>query len=160
MVFVSSFVRHNWNLGVTFLCFWLLLENVTNTVDAIVWSDNYDIKLYVYCDIDSRLRLLVYFVKPMATLIITRRLYLIVSLQSVEPPSKAAVRTLCVTLMLDVCCPILTRYSDYINQSTRFEVIEGFGCTDSSDVSILEVLIEESWAVIPPLVSIIFYYRA
>lgn len=54
LVLVTSFVRQNWNLGVAFLCFWLFLENLTGTVNTIVWSDNADIKLAVYCDIGTQ----------------------------------------------------------------------------------------------------------
>ena len=39
----------------------------------------------------SHLGIVVYVVKPMATFIITRRLWIIASLQSVDPPSKAEV---------------------------------------------------------------------
>ena len=53
LLFLSSFIRQSWNLGVAFLCFWLLVENVTSAVNAIVWADNADIKLYVYCDIGT-----------------------------------------------------------------------------------------------------------
>ena len=51
LVLMTSFARHNWNLGVAFLCFWLFLENLTFGINAIVWSNNADIRLYVYCDI-------------------------------------------------------------------------------------------------------------
>ena len=51
LVLMTSFVRQSWNLGVTCLCFWLVCVNVTGAVSAVVWSDNADIKLYVYCDI-------------------------------------------------------------------------------------------------------------
>ena len=51
LVLLTSFVRQNWNLGVAFLCFWLLLENLAGAINTIAWSDNGDIKLYVYCDI-------------------------------------------------------------------------------------------------------------
>ena len=53
MVLLSSFIRQSWNLGVAFLCGWLLLGNFIVAVDTIVWSDNADIKLYVYCDISE-----------------------------------------------------------------------------------------------------------
>lgn len=51
LALVTNCVRKNWNLGVAFLCFWLFIENLTRGVDSIIWSDNSDIKLYVYCDI-------------------------------------------------------------------------------------------------------------
>lgn len=56
LVLLTNVVRQNWNLGVAFLSFSLLLENVFyNAVGTIVWSDNADIKLYVYCDIGKHM---------------------------------------------------------------------------------------------------------
>ena len=51
LVLLTSLVRQSWNLGVAFLCFWLFFENLTDGINAIIWSDNADVKLDVYCDI-------------------------------------------------------------------------------------------------------------
>ncbi|KZV69109.1 fungal pheromone STE3G-protein-coupled receptor, partial [Peniophora sp. CONT] len=165
LVLTTSFVRQSWNLGVTFLCFWLFFENIAGAVNTIVWSDNTDIKWYIYCDIGMYistylLRWITFVVKPMATLIITRRLYLIASLQSVELPSKSARRrdvalewTLGLIIPFLVAGPIY-----YVNQFARFEVVQGFGCQDTAQSSILELIIQQSWVVVPPLISIVFYY--
>ncbi|VDC01593.1 unnamed protein product [Peniophora sp. CBMAI 1063] len=160
LVLLTSFIRQSWNLGVAFLCFWLFLENLTGGINAIIWSDNADIKLYVYCDIVSRLNMITSIVKPMATLIISRRLYLIARLQSVEPLDKAAKRkelaiewTLGLVIPLVVAGPLY-----YVVQWPRFQVEEGFGCDNSSDGSILKILLLDSWNVVPPLVSIVIYY--
>ena len=51
LVLLTSLVRQSWNLGVAFLCFWLFFENLTGGINAILWSDNSDIKLDFYCDI-------------------------------------------------------------------------------------------------------------
>ena len=51
LVLLTSFIRQSWNFGVALLCFWLFLENLIGGIDAIIWSDNADIKLYAYCDI-------------------------------------------------------------------------------------------------------------
>ena len=51
LVLLTSFIRQSWNFGVAPLCFWLFFENLTNGINAVIWSDNADIKLYVYCDI-------------------------------------------------------------------------------------------------------------
>ena len=48
---------------------------------------------------------------------------------------------------------------DYVVQNLRFEIEEGFGCTNGLDGSILSVLLINSWDVVPPLLSVIFYYR-
>ncbi|VDB95515.1 unnamed protein product [Peniophora sp. CBMAI 1063] len=160
LVLLTSFIRQTWNLGVAFLCFWLFFENLAGGVDAILWSDNADIKLYVYCDIVSHLGIITSIAKPMATLIITRRLYLITSLRSVEPPTKAARRRdLAIEWVLGLGIPLLVAGPlYYVVQWLRFEVDEGFGCTNSPDNSILHILLIRSWTVIPPLVSITFYY--
>ncbi|KZV68487.1 hypothetical protein PENSPDRAFT_582281 [Peniophora sp. CONT] len=155
LVLLTSFIRQNWNLGVTFLCFWLLLENLTAAVNAIIWSDNADIKHYIYCDIVSHLQILTYIVKPMSTLIITRRLYLIASL--FVPLLIAG--PICKPFHHSVsgCCA-LTLIQDYVHQGTRFEVERIFGCTNSAQASILELLTMDLWTVIPPLVSVLFFY--
>ena len=57
LVFVNVVVRQKWNLGVIFLCFWLGVENILLAVNAILWSDNADLKLYVYCDIGTGISL-------------------------------------------------------------------------------------------------------
>ena len=113
LVLLTSFIRQNWNFGVALLCFWLFFENLIHGINAIVWSDNFDVKLDVYCDLGSymlatpvpsviqsrsrqrtasHLEMITAIVKPMATLIITRRLHMIVSLQSVDFTHRAAVR--------------------------------------------------------------------
>ncbi|VDB95449.1 unnamed protein product [Peniophora sp. CBMAI 1063] len=92
LVLLTSFLRQSWNLGVAFSRFWLFFENLTGGINSVIWSDNADIKLYVYCDIVTHVQLLTSVVKAMATLIITRRLYLITSLRSVAPHITAAKR--------------------------------------------------------------------
>jgi hypothetical protein len=51
LMLATGIIRQSWNLGVSFLCFWLFLELLTEGIDSIIWSDNADLKLYVYCDI-------------------------------------------------------------------------------------------------------------
>ncbi|KZV65964.1 fungal pheromone STE3G-protein-coupled receptor [Peniophora sp. CONT] len=162
LVLLSGFIRQSWNLGVAFLSFWLFLENIAGGVDAVIWDDNADTKLYVYCDIVSHLGIIAFVVKPMATLIITRRLYLITSLQSVElPDATAKRRDLTIEWTLGLVIPLLVAGPlYYVVQLLRFQVVEGSGCTNAQDGSILDILLVQSWALIPPLLSISVYYRA
>jgi pheromone a factor receptor len=51
LILTHSFIRQSWNLAVTFLCVGLFLDNLTHGINAIVWRDNADIKVPVYCDI-------------------------------------------------------------------------------------------------------------
>ncbi|VDC04733.1 unnamed protein product [Peniophora sp. CBMAI 1063] len=160
LVLLTSFIRQSWNLGVAFLCFWLLGETLGQGANAIIWSDDAVIKLYIYCDIVSHLNMIASVVRPMATLIISRRLYLITRLQSVELSNRAARRkelaiewTLGLVVPLVVAGPLY-----YVVQWPRFQVEEGFGCDNSVDSSTLEILLLDLWNVIPPLVSVTVYY--
>ena len=49
--------------------------------------------------------------------------------------------------------------TDYLVQGIRFEVYESIGCENNPDDSVLGVLLVYSWAVVPPLLSVIIYYR-
>ena len=62
LVFLDSIARQKWNLGISFLCLWLFFENLINGVDAIVWSDNAEVRLDIYCDIGASPRMLVLYV--------------------------------------------------------------------------------------------------
>lgn len=53
ILLITRSIRQSWNLGVALLCFCLLLQNVTNGVNAIIWSDNVEAELQVYCDIGT-----------------------------------------------------------------------------------------------------------
>ncbi|KZV71172.1 fungal pheromone STE3G-protein-coupled receptor [Peniophora sp. CONT] len=160
LVLMTSFIRQSWNLGVIFLCFWLFWENITNAASSIIWSDNADLKLYVYCDITSHLQIFGYVLRPMATLIITRRLYLIASLQSVAPPSKIARRwDIAIEWTLGLIVPLLVAGPLYfINQTARFTIREGLGCSTATEISVFATLSLSVWNVTLPLISIIFYY--
>ena len=54
-VLVISFARRSRNIGLAFLCFWVFIENLSQAMNSIIWSDNAEVKLYVYCDIGRRL---------------------------------------------------------------------------------------------------------
>ncbi|VDB95846.1 unnamed protein product [Peniophora sp. CBMAI 1063] len=159
LVLLTSVIRQRWNLGVAFLCIWLLLQNVTAAASTIIWADNADVKFYAYCDIASRIQIITYIVQPMATLLITRRLYVIASLQSVEIPSTWKRPDAVIEWTLGLFIPLLVAGPIYyVNQAYRFVVYEGYGCVNAPAFSILETLIQESWSILPPLVSVIFYY--
>ncbi|KZV64174.1 STE3-domain-containing protein [Peniophora sp. CONT] len=160
LVLFTSFIRQSWNLSVAFLCFWLFCENLTDGINAILWADNADVKSNVYCDIVSHLQIVTSTVKPMTTLMIIRRLYMITSLQSVELPNKAANRrNLAIEWTLGLMIPVLVAGPLYYAvRYSRYSLVEGHGCELDPDNSILAILLIQSWGVIPPLLSIAIYY--
>lgn len=49
---------------------------------------------------------------------------------------------------------------DYIVQGVIFQVIEGVGCADALDDSVLSILLIWSWNITPPLILVTVYYHA
>ena len=49
---------------------------------------------------------------------------------------------------------------DYVVQNLRFEIEEGFGCTNAQSDTVLTIIFIQIWGVVPPLLSVVFYYRA
>ncbi|KZV66555.1 STE3-domain-containing protein [Peniophora sp. CONT] len=157
LVLTTSPMRRTWNLGVAFICFWLFLETLTNGVDAILWSDNANVKHLVYCDIVSRLQIIARVVRPMITLNLSRRMYMIASLRSAEAPNKRI--NLIIEWTLGLVIPLLVAGPlFYVVQRVRFQVWEGFGCSYGTDPSVLTVLLITSWLFLPPLISVVVYY--
>ncbi|VDB86834.1 unnamed protein product [Peniophora sp. CBMAI 1063] len=160
LVLLTSLVRQNWNLGVAFLCVWLCLENVGNVVNTTAWSDNVDVKLFIWCDIVTRLNIAVDVGMNMAPLLITRRLYQIASLRSLSLPDRKAKRmnriiewTLGFVWPLVAAGPLY-----YVLETTRFNIIQGYGCTNGVTESILTILLTQIYALLPPLISVLVYY--
>ncbi|VDB86833.1 unnamed protein product [Peniophora sp. CBMAI 1063] len=161
LVLSTNFVRKSWNLGITFLCAWIAIETLNQAINTVVWSNNTDIKLYVYCDIFTRLMVAANAGVGIAPLLITRRLYLIATLQSASLSISTQARhwdrilewTLGLGWPLVSAGPIY-----YVMETERFEVLEGEGCSNVFDGSILFIILSEVWSLLPGLISVLIYY--
>ncbi|VDC05733.1 unnamed protein product [Peniophora sp. CBMAI 1063] len=160
LVLTSSFVRQSWNLGVAFLCFWLFFENLTFAANAVIWSDNDDVKLYVYCDIVSHLQIVTTVVKPMSSFLIMRRLHSIASLRCVQSSDgkKRRIDRLIEWTLGFVIPALVAGPMYYVAQQRRFVVIEGIGCVNSTTDDGILFLLLYPWTIAPPLLSAIIYY--
>ena len=50
LVLITSIERRSWNFGLTVLCVCVFVENFFGSIETVIWKDNADIKLYVFCD--------------------------------------------------------------------------------------------------------------
>ncbi|KAJ7438407.1 pheromone A receptor-domain-containing protein [Mycena galericulata] len=159
LILSHSFIRQTWNLAVTFLCIGLFLDNLTHGINAVVWRDNADIKVPVYCDLVSRLQFFMNFLPSITCLLITRKLYIISTLRDVAPPSRK-------TRLIDAGIewgwglgyPLLMAVVVYtLCQDARFIVLQGFGCASSTSDSWFSVVVISILPLIPPLISVFFY---
>ncbi|KZV64274.1 STE3-domain-containing protein [Peniophora sp. CONT] len=157
---LNGLVRQHWNIGVAFLCFWLLVDNIMYAVNTVAWSDNFTVKFYIYCDIMTHLRFMSSVAEPMATFLIARRLFSIASLRTVEPDSKKAVCLLANCNLSLSTYNVLTLCTDYVVQAERFQVLEVFGCSNALSDGALTFSILFLSSVLIPLISVTIYYPA
>ncbi|KAF7367870.1 STE3-domain-containing protein [Mycena sanguinolenta] len=159
LVLSHSFIRQSWNLAVTLLCIGLFFSNLGYGIDGIVWRDDADIKVPVYCDIVSRLQFLMNFLPSITSLLITRKLYIIASLRDIEPSGGKTVRTdLWIEWGWGLVYPLFMTAVIYtLCQDTRFIVVQGFGCASSASDSWFSVTAILVLPLIPPLIAIFFY---
>ncbi|KAI0033475.1 GPCR fungal pheromone mating factor [Vararia minispora EC-137] len=150
----TGLVRQSWNFGVMALCFGLFWLNLTFAVSHIVWAHSADLKAYVYCDIATHIQIFVAILRPASTLIITRRLYLILAEGGLHPPSRREVGQLAF-LAISLTTPL--SIIDYIVQSSRFGIMLGVGCFEGLADTYLSVLLLGSWSVTLPLISCTFF---
>ncbi|KAJ7226850.1 pheromone A receptor-domain-containing protein [Mycena pura] len=159
LILSHSFIRQSWNLAVTLLCIGLFLDNLTHGINAVVWRDNADIKVPVYCDIISRLQFFMNFLPSICSLLITRKLYIISTMRDVGPPNR---KTRLIDLGIEwgwgLGYPLFMTVVIYtLCQDTRFIVLQGFGCASSTSDSWFSVVVISILPLIPPLISIFFY---
>ncbi|KAJ7712971.1 pheromone A receptor-domain-containing protein [Mycena olivaceomarginata] len=159
LILSHSLIRQSWNLAVTFLCIGLFFDNLTHGINAVVWRDNADIKVPVYCDLVSRLQFLMNFLPSITSLLITRRLHIISTLRDVEAPSrKTRVFDLSVDWGWGLGYPLFMTVVIYtLCQEARFVVLQGFGCASIVSISWFSTVIILIVPVVPPLISIFFY---
>ena len=107
LVLITSIERRSWNFGLTILCFSVFIENFFGAIETIIWKDNADIKFLAFCDFSksidallgnemaenrlvSRWQMFTSIVKPASTLVITRSLYRIASMQTIPHTTQEA----------------------------------------------------------------------
>ncbi|KAJ7611170.1 pheromone A receptor-domain-containing protein [Roridomyces roridus] len=160
LLLTHSFIRRTWNLAVTLLCIGLFLDNLTHGINAVVWRDNADIKVPVYCDIVSRLQFFMNFLPSITSLLITRKLYMISTMRDVKLTSrKSRLLDLWIEWGWGLGYPVFMTAVVYtLCQDSRFVVLQGFGCASSTSDSWFSVVVISILPVIPPLISIFFYF--
>jgi len=104
--------------------------NITNCVGAIVWHNNVDIVIPVWCDIVTKLQLGAGVGVPACTLTLCLRLFKITRMRAVVLTDENAQRrrALIFDLAFTLGVPVLIMALSIIVQSYRFEIVEDFGC--------------------------------
>lgn len=171
---------HGGNTGLQLLFFWVGLTTIIYFINSVVWFDNYDIKIPVWCDISEFLarRAFLYITSnlqtpdslnsllptasklfsaaamggPCSALCVLRQLESIASTRSVQVTSYSRRSRLIKDLLLGLGVPFVFASLVIVYQGHRFDVIEGLGCVPTYYWTPVTIVL---YAMPPLIVSII-----
>ncbi|KAG2151131.1 pheromone A receptor-domain-containing protein [Suillus bovinus] len=126
---------------------WLFILNFMYGVDALIWSDNMNIVIPVWCDITSKIIIGSTFSLPAACLCLCIHIKHVASVnQGKTLLSNKWTRQL-FELFMCFGLPMISMGLHYIVQGHRFDIIKGYGCHPATYVSIPAIFL--IW--VPPL---------
>ncbi|KAF8239211.1 fungal pheromone STE3G-protein-coupled receptor [Tricholoma matsutake] len=113
------------NVAMLAMSFWLFIINVIYGVDAIVWGDNTDTMIPVWCDITSKLLVGINFALPSTSLCISIHLEHVASLHLARTTLSDKQHWQIFEALMCFGLPLL--FMDFIIQGHCFDIIE-YGC--------------------------------
>ncbi|KAL4070140.1 pheromone A receptor-domain-containing protein [Scleroderma yunnanense] len=117
-----------WNTGTCLYMIWTSLGCLNLFINSVVWNSDVINKAPVWCDISTRFMIGLAVAIPSASLCINRRLYHIVSVDSVTKTRAEKRRDVLVDLAIGLGIPVLEMILQYIVQGHRFNIFEEVGC--------------------------------
>ncbi|KLO14128.1 fungal pheromone STE3G-protein-coupled receptor [Schizopora paradoxa] len=120
----------SWNTGIFVYAFWIGTMNFINFVNTIVWHDNVNPYIQVWCDITTKIQIGALIGVPACTLVLCIHLFKITRMRGVAIVDEKAQRrrTLIIDLSLTLGFPVLIMALSIIVQTYRFNIIEEIGC--------------------------------
>lgn len=127
---------------------WLLGCNLVHGINAIIWANNVDIRIPVWCDIVTKLLVGATVALPGACLSISHRLELASSNRTIPNDPKSQTRRILLEFVLCYIVPLIYMALHFISQDHRFDLIRDHGCSASVHPSTLGLTI--MW--LPPII--------
>ncbi|OSD03756.1 B mating type pheromone receptor [Trametes coccinea BRFM310] len=129
------------NYATVSLVAWLFILDVIYGINSIVWRDNVEIKLLVWCDITTKLTIGASVALPAAAMCICKHLELVASGRVVRVSHADKRRRMYFDLAMCYSLPAIIMALHYIVQGHRFDIVEAFGCQPATYYSIPGVFI-------------------
>ncbi|KAF9477445.1 hypothetical protein BDN70DRAFT_110899 [Pholiota conissans] len=130
------------------LIFWLGGYNLVHGIDALVWADNTDIHIPVWCDIVTKLMLGANIALPGAFLCIAIDLREKSRMKTPISTNPIVLRNRKILeVFLCYILPVIFMLSHLIVQDNRFDIVKGLGCSPATHPSTLGFVI--TW--LPPV---------
>ncbi|KAJ6536339.1 GPCR fungal pheromone mating factor [Mycena capillaripes] len=147
---------HHWrvgNLATLSIIIWLSAYDIIYGVNALIWAGNVDIRVPVWCDIVTKIKIGADVGLPGCCLCMARRLNRIAHGLEMSPRGWRH-RTLDIFLCWGL--PVIIMALHYIVQGHRFDIIQDIGCMPAIYVSWPSIIILDLSAFIPAVLALIF----
>ncbi|KAH9919592.1 pheromone A receptor-domain-containing protein [Fomitopsis serialis] len=146
------------NVATLSIIAWLFVVNTIYGVDAVIWADNVDIVIPVWCDITTKILIGANMALPAACMCICIHLEQVASLRDARISTATKQRRQVFEGLICFGLPAVWMALHYVVQGHRFDIIEGYGCRPSTYVSVPSMLL--LW--VPPLIlsAISFVFAA
>ncbi|KAJ7150757.1 pheromone A receptor-domain-containing protein [Mycena filopes] len=157
---VLATLPHHWrvkNLATISIIVWLSAYNITYGVNAIIWAGNADVRIPVWCDIVTKLKIGADVGLPGSCLCMAKRLNRITYGLEMSPRGWRH-RTLDVLLCWGL--PVLIMVLHTIVQGHRFDIIEDIGCIPAVYVSWPAIFILDISAFVPAILALVYCAQA
>ncbi|KZT68611.1 hypothetical protein DAEQUDRAFT_671191 [Daedalea quercina L-15889] len=113
------------NIAMLALIWWLVLCNVIQGINAVVWAGNVDVRIPVWCDIGTKLLLGVRLAVPATCLCLSNRVRHLLT----TGDAKGGIGILSFDLTMCIIVPIIYMALHIIVQGHRFNLTKNFGCS-------------------------------
>lgn len=145
-----------WNTGTCLYMLWTGLACLNNFINSVVWDGNALNPAPIWCDISSRIIVMVAVAIPCASLCINRRLYHIASVTSVTTSKQQKRRAVMTDLAIGVGIPVLEGVLQYIPQGHRYNILEDIGCAPWTYSTPIAFVLVYTWPLIISIVSMVY----
>lgn len=135
---------------------WVGIANLNLFINSVVWDGNAYNPAPVWCDISSRIQVMVAVAIPAASLCINRRLYHIASITTVTTTKEQRRRAVLADLAIALGIPIVEGIVQYIPQGHRFDILEDVGCTPWTYSTPIAFVLVYTWPLLISCVSFVY----
>ncbi|KAG5652720.1 hypothetical protein H0H81_003971 [Sphagnurus paluster] len=110
---------------------WLVGCNLVHGIDAVIWNDNADIRVPVWCDIVTKFLLGASVAISGAFICISARLELVSSGRPIPNDPRSQSRRIILEFVLCYIAPLVYMALHLVAQDHRFDLLENYGCSAS-----------------------------
>ncbi|WRT65061.1 uncharacterized protein IL334_002003 [Kwoniella shivajii] len=144
------------NIATLSLIFWLVLANIINLVNTFIWAEAYTNHNAIWCDISSRMLLLLNYSLPACSLAQMRRLESVASTRRSIISSRDRKKRMVEEISICLIAPCFFAALVYVVQGHRYDIIENIGCVTPIYMSIPGIIIRFAVPGVVAVTSLVF----